>query len=544
MDVLVVVGDAEVPEHLASRANHVVRTDSLSPADIAHTRTHIPRSVGVIGPVEAATALHDAGLPVTLYTDAVGTAAEGVRVLPLTDEGPPLDAAPSLIELFGNTPLVRLDRVGRELDCHLLAKLEMMNPGSSVKDRPALTMIEAAERDGRLQPGGTIVEPTSGNTGVGLAIVAARKRYRCVFVCPDKVAPEKIALLRAYGAEVVVCPTAVPPEHPESYYSVSNRLAAEIPGAFKPDQYSNPANPQAHVETTGPEIWRQTNGRITHLVASVGTAGTITGLGRYLKSQNPDVQIIGADPEGSVYSGGSGRPYLVEGIGEDFWPGNWDASVVDRVVMVSDRDSFLMARHVTREEGILVGGSAGTAVWAALEVGKELGPSDVIVVILPDSGRGYLSKLYDDRWMADYGFLRSSGRTAGEVLAAKRGPIPHLVHVHPEETVRTAIGILREYEVSQVPVVAHEPPVAMGEVVGALHEADVMRLAFDDPTALDREVSEIMGPALPIIGAGEPVEEAVNLLEKGPAALVVDAGHPVGVLTRSDIVEYLASAGR
>jgi cystathionine beta-synthase len=383
-------------------------------------------------------------------------------VLPLTDSGAPLDAAPSLIELFGNTPLVRLDRVGRELDCHLLGKLEMMNPGSSVKDRPALTMIEAAERDGRLQPGGTIVEPTSGNTGVGLAIVAARKRYRCVFVCPDKVAPEKIALLRAYGAEVVVCPTAVPPEHPESYYSVSNRLAEEIPGAFRPDQYSNPANPQAHIETTGPEIWRQTSGRITHLVASVGTAGTISGLGRYLKSQNPDVQIIGADPEGSVYSGGSGRPYLVEGIGEDFWPGNWDESVVDRVVMVSDRDSFLTARQVTREEGILVGGSAGTAVWAALAVGKELGPSDVVVVILPDSGRGYLSKLYNDRWMADYGFLRSRGRTAGEVLALKRGPLPHLVHVHPDETVRTAIAILREYEVSQVPVVAHEPRVQGG----------------------------------------------------------------------------------
>ena len=544
MDVLIVIGESQVPPHLAGRAAHVVRTDSLSPGDIAHTRTHIPRSVGVIGPAEAARALHDAGLPVTLYSDDTGIALEGVRVLPLSDPGPPLDAAPSLVELFGNTPLVRLDRVGRELDCHLLGKLEMLNPGSSVKDRPALTMIEAAERDGRLQPGGTIVEPTSGNTGVGLAIVAARKRYRCVFVCPDKVSPEKIALLRAYGAEVVVCPTAVAPEHPESYYSVSNRLAAEIPGAFKPDQYSNPANPQAHVETTGPELWKQTNGRITHLVASVGTAGTIAGLGRYLKSKNPEIQIIGADPEGSVYSGGSGRPYLVEGIDEDFWPGNWDGSVVDRVVMVSDRDSFLTARQVTREEGILVGGSSGTAVWAALEVGRELGPSDVVVVILPDSGRGYLSKLYDDRWMADYGFLRSGGRTAGEVLAAKRGPLPHLVHVHPDETVRTAIAILREYEVSQVPVVAHEPPVSMGEVVGALHEADVMRLAFDDPSSLDKPVSEVMGPALPIIGAGEPVDAAVDLLEKGPAALVVDSGHPIGVLTRSDIVEYLASVTR
>ncbi len=325
---------------------------------------------------------------------------------------------------------------------------------------------------------------------------------------------------------------------------MSNRLAEEIPGAFKPDQYSNPANPQAHVETTGPEIWRQTGGRITHLVASLGTAGTICGLGRYLKSQNPDIQVIGADPEGSVYSGGSGRPYLVEGIGEDFWPGNWDPTVVDRIVMVSDRDSFMTARHVTREEGILIGGSGGTAVWAALEVSRGLGPDAVVVVILPDSGRGYLSKLYDDRWMADYGFLRSGGRTAGEVLAAKQGRLPHLVHVHPEETVRTAISILREYEVSQVPVVAHEPPVAMGEVVGALHEADVMRLAFDDPAALDRPISDVMGPPLPIIGSGEPVEGAVDLLEKGPAALVVDNGNPIGVLTRSDIVEYLAGDHR
>ena len=544
MDVLVVVGDRPVPDHLAGRAGHVVHTDSLSPGDIAHTRTHIPRSVGVIGPKEAASSLHDAGLPVTWYSDEAGEAPEGVRVLPLTDDGPPLEAASSLIDLFGNTPMVRMDRIGRDLDCHLLGKLEMLNPGSSVKDRPALFMIEAAERDGRLKPGGTIVEPTSGNTGVGLAIVAARKRYRCVFVCPDKVSPEKISLLRAYGAEVLVCPTAVPPEHPESYYSVSNRLAEEIPGAFKPDQYSNPANPQSHVETTGPEIWRQTGGRITHLVASLGTAGTICGLGRFLKSQNPDIQIIGADPEGSVYSGGSGRPYLVEGIGEDFWPANWDPTVVDRIVMVSDRDSFMTARHVTREEGVLIGGSGGTAVWAALEVSRGLGPEAVVVVILPDSGRGYLSKLYDDRWMADYGFLRSGGRTVGEVLAAKQGRLPHLVHVHPEESVRTAISILREYEVSQVPVVAHEPPVQMGEVVGSLHEAAVMRLAFDDPAALDKPVSEVMGAPLPIIGSGEPVEDAVDLLEKGPAALVVDNGNPIGVLTRSDIVEYLAGETR
>jgi cystathionine beta-synthase len=294
----------------------------------------------------------------------------------------------SLLDLVGNTPLVRLDRIGRGLRCPLLAKLEQLNPGGSVKDRPAKAMIDAAEADGRLQPGGTIVEPTSGNTGVGLAIVAARRGYRCVFTMPDKMSQEKISLLRAYGAEVIVCPTAVAPEHPESYYSVANRLEKEIPGAFQPNQYHNPANPASHVASTGPEIWRQTDGRITHFVAGIGTGGTISGVGRSLKSFDPRVQVVGADPEGSVYSGGTGRPYLVEGIGEDFWPTTYDATVVDRVVMVSDRDSFMTARRVTREEGILVGGSTGTAVWAALEVGRDLGPDDLVVVLVPDSGRG------------------------------------------------------------------------------------------------------------------------------------------------------------
>src|SRR3954462_7428496 len=330
-----------------------------------------------------------------------------------------MDVADSLIDLVGNTPLVRLGRVGRDLECDLLAQLELFNPGGSVKDRPAGAMIDAAERDGLLKPGGVIVEPTSGNTGAGLAIVAAQRGYRCIFVLSDKMSDEKAALLRAYGAEVVVCPTAVPPEDPRSYYSTAERLVRETPGAFRPDQYSNPANPRAHELTTGPEIWRQTDGRITHFVAGIGTGGTITGVGRYLKAQNPGVQIVGADPEGSVFSGGSGRPYLGEGIGEDFWPGTYDRAAVDRVVMVSDRDSFLTARRVNREEGILVGGSAGTAVWAALEVGKELGPDAVVVVLIPDSGKGYLSKLYNDEWMADYGFLRDTGPTIADALARK-----------------------------------------------------------------------------------------------------------------------------
>ncbi|HVV37897.1 MAG TPA: cystathionine beta-synthase [Acidimicrobiales bacterium] len=452
-----------------------------------------------------------------------------------------MEVANSLLDLVGNTPLVRLDRMGKDLSCTLLAKLEFLNAGGSVKDRPAVAMIDAAERDGRLKPGGTIVEPTSGNTGVGLAIVAARRGYRCVFIMPDKMAPEKIALLRAYGAEVIVCPTAVSPEHPDSYYSVSNRLANEIPNAFKPDQYSNPANPQSHFESTGPEIWRQTAGRITHFVAGIGTGGTISGTGRFLKSQDANVQIIGADPEGSVYSGGSGRPYLVEGIGEDFWPTTYDPSVVDRVVMVSDRDSFLTARRVTREEGILVGGSAGTAVWAAVQVGRELSHDDVMVVLIPDSGRGYLSKLYNDGWMADFGFLRASGQTVADVLARKGRDIPELVHVHPDETVRAAIEILREFGVSQMPVVSHEPPVVAAEVRGAVHERDLLDAAFKDPSVLDGPLEKVMGPALPMLGGGEPVEDAVAALEASSAIVVLDGGHPVGILTRSDLLEFLVN---
>jgi cystathionine beta-synthase len=452
-----------------------------------------------------------------------------------------MEVADSLLDLVGNTPLVRLDRMGKDIPCQLIAKLEFLNAGGSVKDRPAVAMIDAAERDGLLKPGGTIVEPTSGNTGVGLAIVAARRGYRCVFIMPDKMSNEKIALLRAYGAEVIVCPTAVTPEHPDSYYSVSARLATEIPNAFKPDQYSNQANPQSHFDTTGPEIWRQTAGRVTHFVAGIGTGGTITGVGRYLKTQNADVQIVGADPEGSVYSGGSGRPYLVEGIGEDFWPTTYDPTVIDRVVMVSDRDSFLTARRVTREEGILVGGSAGTAVWAATNIGRELSSDDVVVVLVPDSGRGYLSKLYNDGWMADFGFLGSSGQTVGDVLARKGADLPELVHMHPDETVRSAIGILKEFGVSQMPVFSHEPPVVAAEVRGAVHERDLLDAAFADPGVLDQPLEGVMSPPLPTVGSGESVELAVRRLESASAVLVLDGGHPVGILTRSDLLEFLVN---
>ena len=547
-----ILGEGSPPERLLARANHIVRIPGadVPPSVVADLRPRIPREVAVTGPGAAAVALtlHRDGFPVALYTDdpvadPASLRAAGIDVRPLSDQGPPMEVAGSLLDLVGNTPLVRLDRIGRELSCQLIAKLELLEPGGSVKDRIATAMIEAAERAGVLKPGGTIVEPTSGNTGVGLAIVAARRKYRCVFVMPDKMSQEKINLLRAYGAEVVVCPTAVAPENPESYYSVAKRLAEEIPGAFRPNQYENPENPRAHELTTGPEIWRQTAGRITHFVAGVGTGGTITGTGRYLKSQNPNVQIIGADPEGSVYSGGSGRPYLVEGIGEDFWPKTYDPSIVDRIVAVSDRASFLTARRVTREEGILVGGSTGTAVHAALVVGRELGPEHIVVVLIPDSGRGYISKLYNDDWLADYGFLRTSGQTIADVLQRKTRDLPSLIHVHPDEKVRDTITLMREYQVSQVPVVKAELPLAIAEVVGSVRERALLEIVFADGSLLDRPVSEVMGLPLPTVGSGEAVDAAVEALERGSAVLVVDAGHPIGILTRSDVLDFLSQRG-
>ncbi|HET8643367.1 MAG TPA: cystathionine beta-synthase, partial [Pseudonocardiaceae bacterium] len=332
--------------------------------------------------------------------------------------------AEHLMDLVGNTPLVKLGRVTGGLRPLVLAKVEYFNPGGSVKDRIAVRMVEAAEQSGQLLPGGTIVEPTSGNTGVGLALVAQRKGYRCVFVCPDKVSEDKRNVLRAYGAQVVVCPTAVPPEHPDSYYNVSDRLVAEIEGAWKPDQYSNPQNPESHYLGTGPELWEQTDGRITHFGAGIGTGGTISGTGRYLKEVSDGrVKVVGADPEGSVYSGGSGRPYLVEGVGEDFWPDAYDRNVADEIIAVSDAESFLVTRRLAREEGLLVGGSCGMAAVAALRVAREAGRDAVVVVLLPDGGRGYLSKVFNDRWMASYGFLPpdSTGATVGDVLRRKGG---------------------------------------------------------------------------------------------------------------------------
>jgi cystathionine beta-synthase len=443
----------------------------------------------------------------------------------------------------GNTPLVRLNSVTEGLAPLVLAKIEYLNPGGSVKDRIALRMVEAAERSGALRPGGTIVEPTSGNTGVGLAIVAQRKGYRCVFVCPDKVSEDKRNVLKAYGAEVVVCPTAVPPEHPSSYYNVSDRLVTEIDGAWKPDQYANPENPASHYHSTGPELWKQTAGRITHFVAGVGTGGTISGTGRYLKEASDGrVRIIGADPEGSVYSGGSGRPYLVEGVGEDFWPTTYDRDICDEIIAVSDADSFDMTRRLAREEALLVGGSCGMAAAAALRLAQGLGPDDVVVVLLPDGGRGYLSKVFNDRWMSAYGFLppESSDATVGDVLRRKDGMLPDLVHTHPNETVGEAITILREFGVSQMPVVNAEPPVMAAEVAGAVIERDLLEALFTGHAQLSDRVEVHMSPPLPTIGAGEPVAAVMTALSGADGAMVLLDGKPAGVVTRHDVLGFLA----
>ncbi len=457
----------------------------------------------------------------------------------------------SIIELVGDTPLVKLNKVTEGISATVLAKVEYFNPGGSVKDRIAMRMIEAAEASGALKPGGTIVEPTSGNTGVGLAIVAQQKGYKCIFVCPDKVSTDKINTLRAYGAEVVVCPTAVAPEHPDSYYNVSDRLVRETPNAWKPDQYSNPDNPASHYHSTGPELWEQTDGRITHFVAGVGTGGTISGTGRYLKeASGGKVQVVGADPEGSVYSGGTGRPYLVEGVGEDFWPTAYDRDVADRIVAVSDKDSFQMTRRLAKEEGLLVGGSCGMAVVAALEVARELGPDDLVVVLLPDGGRGYLSKIFNDDWMADYGFLPTATDEAhiGEVLARKDAVehegIPQFVHMHPGETVAEAVRVLRDFGVSQMPVVspgAGHPDIMAGEVVGSVVERELLDGLFNGRIQLTDTLDNVMSKPLPVVGSGESVTNLMTVLEKADAVVVLVEGKPQGIVTRQDLLSFLTA---
>ncbi len=454
---------------------------------------------------------------------------------------------PTVLDLVGNTPVVWLQRMSQGLQPTILAKLEYLNPGGSVKDRIGLRMIEAAERDGKLRPGGTIVEPTSGNTGVGLAIAAAIRGYRCIFVMPDKMSQEKISLLRAYGAEVVICPTAVEPESPESYYSVSDRLAEEIPGGFKPNQYANMANPQAHYETTGPEIWEQTGGELDAVVISLGTGGTVSGVARYLKEQKPDLVIVGADPEGSIYSQPDDvHPYMVEGIGEDFYPTTMDLSLIDEFVTVSDRDSFVTARRMAREEGLLVGGSGGTAVWATLETARKYGPEATILTIIPDGGRAYLSKFYDDNYMLEYGFLERTAPspTVDEVLRHTRREhtdLPELITIEASHKVGEAIDLMQRYSISQLPVVRTSPAESLSDVVGSLQERGLLDRVFKNPDALNEGVAQAMQPPLHVVDSAESVDRVFADLTAGsPAVVVAQNGRPSGMLTRSDLLEYLA----
>jgi cystathionine beta-synthase len=461
----------------------------------------------------------------------------------------PTEIFPDIVAVIGNSPLVRLDRVNAGNQATLVAKLEMLNPGGSVKDRIGIRMIEEAERKGWLKPGGTIVEPTSGNTGVGLAMASAIKGYHCVFVMPDKVSNEKIALLRAYGAEVVTTPTNVERDSPESYYSVADRLTREIPNAFQPNQYFNPMNPRTHYDATGPEIWRQTEGKITHFVAGVGTGGTISGISKFLKEQNPEIRVIGADPEGSIYTNPTPRPYKVEGVGEDFWPGTFDRSLVDEFIMVTDREAFATTRRVTREEGILIGGSGGLAVWAALEVAKREGPDALIVVLLPDSGRGYLSKIYNDDWMRENGFLSRFARAPRiEELVTQRQEedVPQIVAVHVDDSVERAIGLLQEFNISQLPVVrssggTQDGQIEVHNIAGSIQERTLLDKVFRNPDTLKAKISTVMDAPFPLVDANEEVERVFPLLSgAGSSAVLVQRnGLLQGIITRADLLDFV-----
>tara|TARA_B100000686_G_scaffold337718_1_gene409213 strand:- start:311 stop:1699 length:1389 start_codon:yes stop_codon:yes gene_type:complete len=452
-----------------------------------------------------------------------------------------MDIADSVLDLIGRTPMVRLTRVTEGISCPVVAKVETTNPGGSVKDRPAIAMIDAAEKEGLLSPGSTIIEPTSGNTGVGLAIVAAQRGYECIFVMTDKVSSEKVDLLKAYGAEVIVCPVDVAPEDPRSYYSTAERLVKERPGAYRPNQYENPVNPLSHYQTTGPEIWEQTKGKVTHFVAGAGTGGTLCGVGKYLKEQNPDIQIIAADPEGSVYSGGDGRPYLVEGVGEDFWPDTYDPSLIDKVIAVTDAQSFKRAREVARKEGLLIGGSCGTAVDVALTVASELSHEDLVVVLLPDSGRGYLSKIFNDQWMKEYGFISDEGLNLEVILESKGSDVPRLLYVRPEDSVVKAIELLQEHNLSEIVVAQGDLPLSAAEIKGTINEVQLLDGSFEEGF-LKKKCADVMGPRLNFVGSGELISSVLLKLDQDQNIIVMDKGRPTAVVSESDILSYVESS--
>jgi cystathionine beta-synthase len=448
----------------------------------------------------------------------------------------------NILDTIGNTPLVKLGRITAGFKPQVFAKVESFNPGGSVKDRIGLPMIEDAEKEGRLKPGGTIVESTSGNTGMGLAIAAALKGYKCVFTMPDKMSSEKIRLLRAFGAEVIVTPTAVPHESPESYTEVAKRIVRETPNSILANQYYNPRNTDAHYQTTGPEIWDQTGGQIDYFVSGMGTGGTISGVGKYLKEKNPSVKVVGVDPKGSMLReyfytktmSEDFKPYKVEGIGQDFVPGTLHFEFIDEIIEVTDRESFLAARRLTREEGIFSGGSAGTAVAGALKLAERLSEKDVVVVLLPDTGERYLSKIYNDDWMRENRFLIPEKITLRYVLQAKRG-VTQLISIDPVTTVRRALDLLSEHNISQLPVIEK------GQPVGSVDESELMGAVLANPALFDAPVSSMMEPPFPGVHIDESINTAIALLsKKHPAVLVNDEGKTIGIVTRYDVIEYMS----